>query len=146
MVDGGVVNNLPIDHVKRHKGDILIAVNVNAPVPVDKPVVPEHIEVAKLSSYQEKMKEFYSHLQAINPLADHEEKFGYFDVINKTISFMTHHTTQLSLEKHTPDILINVSHDCCGTLDFYKAEEMVEMGKHTAIRSIEAYRNEINSI
>jgi NTE family protein len=140
LVDGGVINNLPIDHVRRNPGDILVVVNVNAPIPCDAPIIPKHEVVAKESIYQEKIGEFYSHLQKLNPLS-HEEKFGYFNVINKTISMMTYHTTQLALAKYTPDILINVSHDSCGTYDFYKAGEMVEMGRHVTVKCIETYQN-----
>jgi len=142
LVDGGVINNLPIDHVKRNPDDILVVVDVNAPIPCDRSHVPKHEVASRESKYQEKLKEFYSHLQSINPLA-HEERFGYFDVINKTISMITYHTTQLALQKHTPDILINVSHDSCGVYDFFKAHDMVEMGKHVAEKSIEAYQNRV---
>jgi NTE family protein len=142
LVDGGILNNLPINHVKRHPGDILIAVNVNADTPCDKPPVPEHEVQAKHSSYHEKVNHFYSHLRKIHPKS-HEEKFGYFNVINKTITLITHHTTQMSLEKYSPDVLINVSHDACGNFDFYKAEEMIEMGRHSAAKSLEAYKNKI---
>jgi len=140
LVDGGIINNLPIDHVKRTRGDILVAVDVNSYVPVDEPPVLNVEPEPKRSPYQERIKEFYNYLHKTSP-SNHEEKFGYLDVINKTLSFMTHHSTQLSLEKYSPDILINISHDCCGTYDFYKAGEMIETGKHAAIKSLEAYKN-----
>ena len=37
LVDGGVMNSLPINHVKRTEDDILIVVYVNANIPVYKP-------------------------------------------------------------------------------------------------------------
>jgi NTE family protein len=145
LVDGGVVNNLPINHVKRTPGDILIAVNVNAMIPFDKPAVIKAENVSKLSTYQEKIKEFYSHLHVISP-AGHEEKFGYFDVINKTLNLMTHHTTQMALERYSPDILIDISQDCCGTYDFYKAEEIIETGRRAANKSLDGYDNKVINI
>ena len=33
LVDGGVLNNLPINHAPRKEGDLLIAVDINAEVP-----------------------------------------------------------------------------------------------------------------
>jgi len=33
LVDGGVLNNIPVDHVKRSRRDILVVVNVNANTP-----------------------------------------------------------------------------------------------------------------
>ena len=32
LIDGGILNPLPLSHVKRIEGDILIAVDVNAPL------------------------------------------------------------------------------------------------------------------
>jgi len=39
LVDGGVMNNVPINHVKRTRDDILIVVYVNAVIPVYKPFI-----------------------------------------------------------------------------------------------------------
>ena len=47
----------------------------------------------------------------------------------------------MTIEKYPPDILINISRNSCGTFDFYKAEELVEIGRYAAIKSIEEYSN-----
>jgi NTE family protein len=138
LVDGGVVNNLPIDHVKRTPGDILVAVNVNAEVPAEKPVLNGNGIQSKQSVYQEKIKDFYEYLHKINPLA-REEKFGYFEILNKTISLINYRNCQLSLEKYSPDILVNISHECCATYDFYKGTEMIEIGRRAAVKALEGY-------
>ena len=148
LVDGGIINSLPSDHVKRTPGDILIAVNVNAPIPYEKPetlqqAVHQNGTVRKLAMYQEKIKELYNQLHKVSPQSS-EEKFGYFYVISKTLSLMTQHNTQLSLEKYSPDILINISHECCGTYDFFKAEEIIEAGRLAAVKTLDAYRSKAN--
>jgi len=73
-----------------------------------------------------------------------EEKLGYLNLMNKTFSLMTYHITQMTLERYSPDVLINVSRHCCGAFDFHKAEEMVETGRHAAIKSLGAYGLEEN--
>ncbi|WP_295716002.1 patatin-like phospholipase family protein [Mucilaginibacter sp.] len=139
LVDGGIINNLPIEHVKRQPGDILVAVNVNAMIPVDKPVVCQNVMEVKHSLYRQKIKDFYRQLYTVKP-PNHEEKLGYFNVINKTLNLMTYHTTKLALEKYSPNILVNISHEYCSTYDFYKAEEMVEAGRYAAKNAIDAYK------
>ena len=69
---------------------------------------------------------------------------GYFDLIDKTLSSMTYQMSKMSIEKHSPDILINISRNSCGTFDFYKAEELVEIGRHAAIKSIKEYKNNLH--
>jgi NTE family protein len=139
LVDGGVINNIPINHVKRIPNDILVAVNVNANIQADKPIAAKIETDAKQSVYQKKIRDFYTQLHRIYP-SHNEEKLGYFNLINKTIGLMSYHITEMLLEKHAPDILINVSHDACGAFDFYRAAEMVEIGRHAAVKSLESYK------
>ncbi|NOQ23726.1 MAG: hypothetical protein GQ564_00045 [Bacteroidales bacterium] len=138
LVDGGVLNNIPINHVKRTSNDLLIVVDVNADVPTLKPVISEKEVENNQSIYLNKIKEFRDHLHKISPL-NHKEKLGYFDLIDKTISLMMHHMAQISLDTYNPDILINISRDTSSTFDFFKAEELVEIGRHEAINCFGRY-------
>ena len=139
LVDGGVVNNVPINHVKRTKDDLLIVVHVNAKTPVYKPIMPKSEKDKKQSIYLKKIKEFeeifYKKIQK-----GKSEELSYFNLINKTISILISQISKMTIEKYPPDILINISHDSCGTFDFFKAEELVEIGRHTAIQSINEYK------
>ncbi len=49
---------------------------------------------------------------------------------------------QLSIEKNPPDILVNISRDTCGTYDFYRAEELVEIGRQSAIKTLDEFEKE----
>jgi NTE family protein len=119
--------------------DILIAVNTIADIPVDKPPVTKVETEVKQSIYQKKIIDFYHQLHILHP-SNGEEKFGYFNLINMTLSLMTYHITQMSLEKYSPDILVNISRHCCGTFDFYRAEELVEIGRNAAVKSLADYK------
>ncbi|PKP33727.1 MAG: hypothetical protein CVU00_10205 [Bacteroidetes bacterium HGW-Bacteroidetes-17] len=138
LVDGGVINNIPINHAHRTPGDILIVVNVNANIPVDKPAISKKDNEIKRSIYQKKIKDFYRHLHKTHPISK-TEKLGYFELMNKTISLMTYHNAQMLLDKYKPDILINISRNSSSTYDFYKAEELVEIGRHAAIKSLKEF-------
>lgn len=137
LVDGGVMNNIPVSRARRVDGDIVVAVNVNADIPVAGNLLTLQEEDQKESLYQSKLREFYQHLSKINPFG-HEERLGYFDLINHTINIMTNRLANYALEIHTPDILIETSRDACSTFDFYRAEEMVEMGRNAAIEKLDA--------
>jgi NTE family protein len=143
LVDGGVLNNLPINYVSRKEGDILVAVNVNANIPVEKPPTTEKVEKEKESVYQKRIREFYAHMQKIahlnhegNDLEEKKKKqelrLDFFNLLNRTISLMTNQIAQFTLQQYKPDLLIEVSHESCGIFDFYKAEEMVETGRLAA--------------
>lgn len=132
IVDGGVINNVPISNVVRHPGDKLVAVYVNANIPVAKAVVQAKKEEENLAFYKKWLEDFYEHLQVILPKTNKTEKFNYFSLIDKTITSGMLQLAKLTIEKGNPDILINVSRDACGTYDFFKANELIEMGRYAA--------------
>jgi NTE family protein len=144
LVDGGVLNNIPINHATRVPGDILVVCNVNATIPVRRPKISPEEDEKQKKAYQKKIEEFQLHLQKILPIGtsgkpahNHEEKMGYFNLIDKTISLMTDRMAQLSMKNFSPDLLVEVSHDSCGTFDFYKAGEMLEMGREAAAAALD---------
>ncbi len=138
LVDGGVLNNIPVSCAPRISGDILIVVNVNANIPVYKPVVSKKEERERYTIYLKKIQEFQSHLQQIRQ-QNHKDSIGYFDLINKTIGLMMFHMSEMSLNQHLPDIQIDISKDACGTFDFFKAEEMVDIGQYSAKKYLAEY-------
>lgn len=135
LVDGGVVNNIPINNVKRRNKDILIAVNVNANIPKYQPKIDEIETIKKQKIYKQKLIYFYRHLKKISILP-HGDRMNYFNLIDQTISIMMHKNTELQLEKYSLDLLIKVSRDTCSTFDFFKAEEIVEIGRIMAAEQL----------
>jgi NTE family protein len=138
IVDGGVLNNIPIEYVKRKEGDLLLAVYVNADVPLVKLEMSKKEEKEKKSVYLQKINGFYEHLYKVSPKSNHE-KLGYFKLIEKTINSTALKLAQLTIEKGAPDILINISRDTCGTYDFYMAEELIEIGRISAQKCLDEF-------
>jgi NTE family protein len=140
LVDGGVLNNIPINHVARQKGDILVVVNVNADIPVTKPKKKTKKEDDRENTYQTKIGEFYQHLHKTLSFHKDDDNLSYFEFITKTIELMMFKSDQIMLKKYKPDILINIPHESCNIFDFYKAVELIEIGRNAAIQSINAYK------
>jgi NTE family protein len=139
LVDGGVLNNIPVAHIKRTADDLLVVVNVNADIPVPDSFASKKEDNNNQSVYLKKLKAFYAHLQDNSPF-EKEDNMGYFDLMNRVIDLMRDRLAKMTLEDHNPDLLVQISHESCGTFDFYKAEEMVEMGRYTAKKCIEEYK------
>ncbi len=138
LVDGGVVNNIPINNAIRTKNDVLIAVYVNSEVPV------HHINISekrkKQDLYIQKINEFRKSLHKSNPL-DQRKKFHYFNLINDTIASMTNHLAKTVIKNSPPDILVEISKKSCGTFDFYKAEELVEIGRYATKKKFDSLQD-----
>lgn len=134
FVDGGVLNPLPVNRVFRYPDDILIAVNVNSLIPFQKPKVddPEWQYFDQLTS--DKLNSFQKKINKLNPL-NKKESTMYFKLIGETISLMLSQISKLTLEINPPDILIEISRNSCGVFDFYKAGELIELGKMATMES-----------
>ena len=138
LVDGGIMNNIPVNHVARTRGDKLIAVDVNSDVPVDKPEKPDKSRVEETSGTKKLMSKIQKRLRRINPIPENDG-MGYFDLLHRTINLMTRQIAQHSMEKNPPDLLIQTSEEACGTFEFFRAEEIVEMGRYAAIKKLDEF-------
>jgi len=145
LVDGGVVNNIPINHVKRIKDDILVVVNVNANVPLYEPKITSKEKAQRKSIYSKKMNEFQGHLDKYFP-KEKNNNLGYITILNTTIEMLINQLAMVTIEKTPPDILINISHSSCSAFDFYKAEELVEIGRDVAAQSIANYKESLKQM
>lgn len=133
FVDGGLTNPIPVNRVKRYKDDLLVVVNVSSPVPYEK----KSIEAEKLSDnkYSEQIKLIREKLDNLIPTKKTED-IGIFNLTNKSISTMMRKISDLTLEKHKPDLLINISKESFGTYDFYKAKEIIEEGERATLYAL----------
>lgn len=136
LVDGGVLNNIPMAHVKRQEGDLMVAVYVNADIPADLPKPTEDSE-KKLKLYQKKIADFYTHLtKTFSSSGDAD--LGYFSLASTVFDLMTMRMAEDRIQEYAPEVLINVSRESCNVFDFYKAEEQVEAGRRAAIKTLDA--------
>jgi len=136
IVDGGILNPVPVNRVYRYEDDILVAVNVNANIPYQKspPVVAEPGYFGKffngtLNHPQDKSEKI--------PPTVKKESAGYFDLIIDSSVMMLSQITRLTLEMNPPDLLIEISRDACSIFDFYKAQELIDLGEKTTMECLE---------
>jgi NTE family protein len=126
LLDGGVLNPIPIEQVVRKNGDMLIVGNLYGE---RKPDIP---------------KETNTNIGLMNILStlistgDKSSK-GYYSLLNSTSSAMIHKIAKMSIEKHKPDIIINIPYDAANTFDFYRAKELIELGESAAKEAIRNY-------
>jgi NTE family protein len=138
LVDGGVVNNVPINHAHRLENDLLIAVNVNADIPMPK----------KLKKKEQHSSLYHSIINRFNKNLGNffsgpkDNDLNYFDILNLSYELMRDEMVKLSLEINPPDVLIEVSRDCCNIYDFYKADELIELGRQACIRRLRKYKHQ----
>jgi NTE family protein len=140
LVDGGVFNPLPVDHVRRSEGDILVVADLNSPAKKPQRKKKTEIKAGENNNYLRQMLE---KVQSIfrSGEEDHEEKLSYFNFINKSIDVMQVRIASLLMEQYKPDIHIMIPRNACGSFEYHRAEEMIALGHQEFLKSLEAYLN-----
>ncbi len=139
LVDGGVLNPLPIDLVKKEEGEIIVAVNINANIPYGKNNLPIEDNTEKAAYL--KMLDF---IRATLPRFDTKnestaENLGLFDILNKSYDLTQDRLTELMIHVHKPDLVVNISRDACGVFEFYRANEIIEEGRKAFHQAYQQY-------
>lgn len=130
LVDGGILNPIPIEHVRRKNGDILIVVNLYGEKKVDIP--------KEKNTYNGYLNRLMNALLTLISTGDKSSK-GYYSLLSSTTSAMIHKIAKMSIEKHKPDIIINIPYDAANTFDFYRAKELIKLGESAAKEAIINY-------
>lgn len=116
LIDGGVVNPLPVDVVRKLGADIVIAVDLNH----------NFIKEKKYSKWAQKNKEMPLKGRIANWFTPAYPNI--MDVIENSVFLMQDQLTQKNLMTHKPDFLIQPDLGSAGVFDFHRAEPMIEEG------------------
>ena len=57
------------------------------------------------------------------------ESLGLFDLLNKSYDLTQDRLTELMINIHKPDLVVNISRNACGVFEFYRANEIIEAGR-----------------
>jgi len=135
LLDGGILNPVPIAPTFRDSTDLTIAVNLGGPHQTA-PIVISNVEHPEPpSSFKESVGRFFSDLsdKAANVGSNRAEMLN---IANQTFDTMQSALARQSLATYPPDALVTISRDACGTLDFDRVDDMVELGHQTAERDL----------
>ena len=138
LVDGGVLNPLPVAPTMSDHSDIIIAVNLYADcqnIDVSLPI----IEIEKESTIKSMIDNVMQKTQDF--LSDDEMvSIPVFKVLEKTLDSMQRTLISYHLGNYPPDVLINISMEVCGTFDFHKANKTIEAGRIAANNTLASLR------
>ena len=133
-VDGGLVNPIPINRVKRIDGDLLAVVDVNADIPHVR-IEPQEEEPAG-KGYLKMIRNINA--RAGKHIPNHKkDDMGIFNLNNRSISIMLNQIAALTLMDSRVDIMVQVAKESYGTYDFYKAAEIIREGERATLLALD---------
>jgi NTE family protein len=143
LVDGGLVNPVPIDVARKMGADHIIAVNVlsskNMPDIKHDKKRSNKIDLEKpleiIPALQRKLEDLIIDHKWIRNFIKHKEKEdlpGMKKIFNQSIKIAQEKMIKQSIELSKPDVLIEPEVGNINMFDFYKAEEIIEKGYKAA--------------
>lgn len=132
FVDGGLVNPIPINRVKRQDNDLLAVVDVNADIPFVKIEPSPEEEESWGKSYLRRIRKINDHAGKHIP-ENKKDDIGLFNLNNRSISIMLNQIAALTLMNQKVDIMVQISRESFGTYDFYKAGEIIREGERATL-------------
>jgi NTE family protein len=139
LVDGGVLNPLPIAPTLSDISDQTIAVNLNGEK-------REGMEISVPKREQEKAQTlsdiFFEMAQKAPTVFFQSEKkkveeMSMLEVMGHTIDVMQNAVFKCKMAGYAPDIMIDIPYDICDFYEFHRAYEMIETGKILARQQLQ---------
>ena len=126
LVDGGILNPLPLSIVEKKENDLLVGIDLNAfEAKKEKPTPNYYVDYDKyiraISQYLPLNLEEYTKPSSSNV-------GSYFDITSRTFQIMQDKIIADSIDLNKPDLIIKIPRNSCSMFDFFKASELIELG------------------
>ena len=129
LIDGGVVNPIPMNRVQRHEGDLLVGVDVSG-----------HDYKAQWEK-QQRQAEIQKHdkslkAKLLDMIIPDNIEFNYYTLLSRTSSIMIRQNSLLMAQLAKPDILIDIQMSRYGGFDYDKSERLIAIGHNKARKAL----------
>ena len=131
LIDGGVLNPVPIAPTFSDKTDFTLAVNLGGePEMLQQEVIPVSLPT-KQSNLHEKVTLFIDNLGS-SVKSKMSFNFAAYDIANQAFDAMQSTIARQKLAAYPADITLELPRNACGTLEFDRSQEMIDRGYHLA--------------
>ena len=156
LIDGGVLNALPLNRVHRTEGDILVAMNISAPdsiVPENKNKHNNRVQkllenktlidkLDKLPAFNKLLEHFDNGQKEENIADEVADSINYISLVNRMTDMMIQNNTVMMTQLIHPDILAEMPMNQFPTFAFDQTEEIIELGRQLMATAIDNYEQQ----
>ena len=156
LIDGGVLNALPLNRVRRTEGDILVAMNISAPdsiVPENKNKRNNRVQkllenktlidkLDKLPAFNKLLEHFDNGQKEENIADEVADSINYISLVNRMTDMMIQNNTVMMTQLIHPDILAEMPMNQFPTFAFDQTEEIIGLGRQLMSTAIDNYEQQ----
>ncbi len=132
LLDGGLVNPIPIAPTFNDTTDLTIAVSLSGSAEAALPVVAP-MQRAAGNSYHERIRAFVESLY--HARAPDTSSIGVIEVVLASMETMQNTIARLKLAAYSPDVTVEIPRNACAYHEFWRAEELIALGRDRARRA-----------
>ena len=134
LIDGGVINPIPLNRVKRQTGDILVGVDVSG---------HDYKAQWEIKEKQQERRKHNKSLKAqiLDKLIPDNIDFNYLTLLSRTSSLMIRQNSILMAQLTHPDMLIDIQMSRYGSFDYHLSEKIIAVGRLKTSLAISKYEN-----
>jgi len=134
LIDGGVLNPVPIAPTFGDATDMTLAVNLGGPAEESRDPEVEHVDPGgESSAIRRKINRFIRRFKD-NGKEVPGRDWGVYDIAHQAFDAMQGTIARQKLAAYPPDRLVVIPKNACGTLEVYRAAEMIDLGYRRAER------------
>lgn len=132
LLDGALVNPVPIGPALQDATDLTVVVDLNGPAQA---LAVPHVSTttAPDKSYRKRIGKFINDRQPARMAA--EPRHGMLDVALAAMQVMQDTISQLRLATYSPDLTIGIPRNACSFFEFWRVDELIAMGEECAAQA-----------
>lgn len=132
LVDGAVVNPVPVAPTLDDDTELTVAVDLSGPAEL-RPPPPESVSLLNDNSYRQRIRKFIGAARPVR--ASKEPTRGLLDVAFMSMQTMQDTIARLRITAYSPDVLIEIPRNASGFFEFWRAEELIALGRERAAQA-----------
>jgi NTE family protein len=137
LVDGGLMNPLPLTPLLRSHSDYTVAVNVNGPYEA-LAAAQSQVEFGPPNGLRGRIAAFVK-----RTIGNHEDKTsepGWMATLTQSLDLMQENLTSFRLAADRPDLVIEVPRNASAVYEFYRASELIDLGRERTERALATWQ------
>ncbi|MBN7814347.1 patatin-like phospholipase family protein [Algoriphagus pacificus] len=144
LIDGGVLNPVPISLLQDPGDNLLLVVGLNA---TDSELVAPPKKDAEghrlislpgwLKEYRNKMREYFP--EQVKP--EKVTSMSSINLMTRSFDLLQDRFCSLLIEKYPVDVTVQIARNQAGTLEFHRAAELIEIGRLKAAKALDQWEN-----
>jgi len=144
LIDGGLLNPVPVTPLIREPADYLFAVSMDGPPDAGTPDEVPATPTEGNEGYRSRIGDFISRIMPHGSEKPREP--GMLELLMQSMDLMQANLSRLRLAAYEPDLLIRMPRNVATVYEFYRAGELIEMGRKQARHALANWQSTHTSV